>query len=373
MVATRLAQLDWSVRVHERASDLRMFGAGIWLWENGLRSLEAAGALESATARAQVMKEWRIADEVGETLYSRSFSTADRLLIPPRADLYESLICRAQEAGVDIVTNSVVVGARPEGILELENGDNLSADLVVAADGAFSRTRESVFCTGSIEYSDDSGIRMLIERTPGYPDDIVTEYWNGRSRLLYNPCTAGEDYVFVGAPVSDERARQIPINRELWRSRFPVMSDVIDRFVEAGRWDRLLTVRCRSWSLGKVVVVGDAAHAMEPNLGQAANMAFTNALSLARCVTRTRDIPSALQDWERQERPLTDHVQRLSRYYGFVVSRWPDALLTLRRDVLRVLGLSEWFDETFNRGARHDPCEPTERINLQKRPGLLDK
>ena len=71
MAATRLAQLGWSVRLHERGSELRMFGAGIWLWENGLRSLEAAGALDAAVARAQVIKEWRIADEHGRTLFSR--------------------------------------------------------------------------------------------------------------------------------------------------------------------------------------------------------------------------------------------------------------------------------------------------------------
>ena len=45
-VATALAQRGWSVRVHERAPELRMFGAGIWLWENGLRSLRLIGAEE---------------------------------------------------------------------------------------------------------------------------------------------------------------------------------------------------------------------------------------------------------------------------------------------------------------------------------------
>ena len=92
MAATRLAQLGWSVRLHERGSELRMFGAGIWLWENGLRSLEAAGALEAAVARAQVIKEWRVADEHGQTLFSRPMTADDRLLLPPRADLYEALI-----------------------------------------------------------------------------------------------------------------------------------------------------------------------------------------------------------------------------------------------------------------------------------------
>ena len=356
MAATRLAQLGWSVRLHERNSELRMFGAGIWLWENGLRSLQVAGALDAAVARAQAIKEWRIADEHGNILYSRPMTSGDRLLLPPRADLYEALIQRAQQVGVNIVTSSVAVSARPEGVLELQSGAENKADLVVVADGAFSRLRESLLCTASIDYGIEAGIRMLIDRTPGYPDDLITEYWNDRWRLLYNPCTEGEDYIFLSAPVEDERARRSPIDRDLWREKFPIVADVINRFTEASRWDRLVNVRCRAWSAGKVVIIGDAAHAMPPNLGQAGNMAFTNAVSLAAAVTGSDDIEQALREWEKRERPLTDHVQRFSYYYGFFLGKWPSNLLALRGDVLRALQSSAWFEEALNRGMRHMPA-----------------
>src|SRR5215471_11653923 len=88
-LAARLAQLGWRVRLHERSSDLRMFGAGIWLWENGLKSLEILGVLDAATARARTIKEWRIADGRGNILTTRSMTPTDRLLLPPRADLYQ--------------------------------------------------------------------------------------------------------------------------------------------------------------------------------------------------------------------------------------------------------------------------------------------
>ena len=356
MAATRLAQHGWNVRLHERSSELRMFGAGIWLWENGLRSLEAAGALEAAVARAMVIKEWRIANEHGKILFTRPMTADDRLLLPPRADLYEALIQRAEQSGVDIVTSSVATSVRPEGVLELESGRENQADLVVVADGAFSRLRESLLCTASIDYGIEAGIRMLIDRSPGDPDDLITEYWNDKWRLLYNPCTDGQDYIFLSAPVSDERARRSPIDRDLWREKFPVVADVIDRFTEASRWDRLVNVRCRTWSAGRVVILGDAAHAMPPNLGQAANMAFTNAVSLAAAVSADSDIERALRDWERKERPLTEHVQRFSYYYGFFLGKWPKGFLALRDDVLRVLGSSSWFEQALNRGMRHLPA-----------------
>jgi 2-polyprenyl-6-methoxyphenol hydroxylase-like FAD-dependent oxidoreductase len=355
-VATRLAQLGWRVRLHERNHELRMFGAGIWLWDNGLRSLEIVGAYDAAVARAKRIKEWRICDGRGNVLMSRPMTATDRMLLPPRADLYQALIDRAKECGVEIFTSSVAVGAKPEGVLIMESGEERQADLVIAADGAYSRIRESVLATGWVDFGIEAGIRMLIDHQPGDPEDICTEYWNDRWRFLYNPCTDGENYIFLSAPVDDERARKIPVDRDLWAEKFPIVSNLVGRFAEAGRWDRLVNVRTRRWSEGRVAILGDAAHAMPPNLGQSANMAFTNAMALAQKVTEGREVPEALTLWEREHRPLTDHVQWWSYLYGFVLGKWPRGFIALRSDILRAMSRTEWFDEGLNRGARSYPA-----------------
>jgi 2-polyprenyl-6-methoxyphenol hydroxylase-like FAD-dependent oxidoreductase len=355
-LAARLAQLGWRVRLHERNKDLRMFGAGIWLWGNGLKSLQMIGAYEAATARAKAMREWRVADGHGRTMMARRMTSSDPLLLPPRADLYQALIDRALALGVEIETSSVAEHVRPEGVLVLESGAELKADLVVAADGANSRLREAILATRWMDFGLEAGIRMLIDHQPGDPEDICTEYWNGPWRLLYNPCTEGEDYIFLGAPIEDHRARKLPIDRQLWMEIFPGAADLIARFAEAGRWDRVVNVKCRHWSDGHVAIIGDAAHAMPPNLGQAANMAFLNAMALALEVTHATDIPQALVHWERNTRPLTEHVQWWSYVYGHIVANWPTGLASLRSDLVRGLATMEWFDEGLNRGARSNPA-----------------
>lgn len=78
-----LAQRGWTVRVHERADSLRMFGAGIWLWENGLRSLAALGVEERATKRARRIETLVARDPSGRALMHREFGTGDRLVLPP--------------------------------------------------------------------------------------------------------------------------------------------------------------------------------------------------------------------------------------------------------------------------------------------------
>ena len=147
----------------------------------------------------------------------------------------------------------------------------------------------------------------------------------------------------------------MPIDRGLWTEKFPGAADLIARFAEAGRWDRVVNVKCRHWSEGRVAIIGDAAHAMPPNLGQAANMAFLNAIALALEVTQADDIPQALISWERKTRPLTEHVQWWSYVYGHIVANWPGLLLTLRSDFVRGLTKMEWFEEGLNRGARSVP------------------
>ena len=350
-----MAQLGWDVTLHERSADLRMFGAGIWLWESGLKTLEMLGAYDKATHRARVIKEWRIADKRNNTLMSRTTTPEDRFLLPPRADLYQALIDQAYAFGVDIKTSSVVAGVRPEGVAVMEDGSERRADLVVIADGAYSRLRESLLLTAWMDYGLEAGIRMMIDNHPDDPADVVTEYWNGPWRLLYNPCTEGQNYIFLSAPVGDERARKLPVERDLWAEKFPTMIGQIDRFSEASRWDRLVNVRCRQWSQGRVAIVGDAAHAMPPNLGQAANTAFITCMHLAQLVNNTPDIPDALKRWEAEARPLADHVQWFSYLYGFVVGKWPAKMTGLRSDMLRFASKTEAFDEGLNRGARHVP------------------
>ncbi|WNG87811.1 NAD(P)/FAD-dependent oxidoreductase [Mycobacterium sp. ITM-2016-00317] len=356
LLASRLAQLGWSVTLHERNDELRMFGAGIWIWESGLRALETIGAFDQATARARTIAEWRIADAHGRPLMSRRTTPSDRLLLPPRADLYEALITQARAFGVDIKTSSTAVGLSASGELEMADGERRKADLVVAADGAYSRLRESISATSWMDYGVEAGIRMMIDRNDDDPEDTIIEYWGGHRRLLYNPCTDGQDYIFLSAPVSDERASVMPVDRELWAGAFPVAAPLVERFAEASRWDRLVNVRCRQWSKGHAAIIGDAAHAMPPNLGQAANTAFINAMGLAMALEKDSDIPRALRQWERDCRPLANHVQWWSYLYGFAVSKVPERADWIRARVLRSVSGTNLFQTGLNRGARTVPA-----------------
>ena len=355
-VATALAQRDWQVQVHERAGELRMFGAGIWMWENGLRSLRVLGAEEQTVRSARRIKQWAVLDDTDEQVFARDFTPDDHMVLPLRADLYQALVAAARTAGVAIATSSPAREALPSGSLVLENGETVEADLVVAADGAFSRIRDGLFLTDRISYLREGYIRLTVPTQPGDEDSVIYECWNGSRRLLYCPCTDDVHYVAFSCAVDDIAARGIPVDHETWIDSFPRFEDIVRRIGDEGRWDRGMTVRCSSWSQGRVVLVGDAAHAMAPNLGQGANMTLTNAVSLAAAVSDSSDVPRALAAWERRERWLTDHVQRWSHGYGTVVSRWPRQLESFRAPFLQAATSFPWVEDQLNRAARHRPA-----------------
>ena len=66
-------------------------------------------------------------------------------------------------------------------------------------------------------------------------------------------------------------------------------------------------------------------------------------------------MPQTLEHWERHQRPITDHVQRFSYAYGYVLGKWPAAFELLRSDAVSALAKTSWFEEALNRGARHVP------------------
>ena len=335
-VACALAQRGWKVRVHERGSDLRMFGAGIWLWENGLRSLEAIGALDDAIARGQRMSAWEIWDKHSRLIRRREAFPWDRLIVPPRADLYESLKSVAAREGVEIELESRAVGADPSGEVEFADGSRARADLVIAADGIRSALRESLGQTKSFRPLGNGAIRLLIPRRPDEIADVASEHWNGNRVLLYNPCTPDHVYLCFVAPVDDERGKRVPVEQETWCESFPMLAHAIERTGSDGRWDDFETVVSRRWSVGKVAIIGDASHGQPPWLGQAANLAFSNALALAEFVSYGNRVEVGLERWEKWCRPTTDHTERWTNAYGRVVSVWPESFDTVRAGSMRI-------------------------------------
>jgi 2-polyprenyl-6-methoxyphenol hydroxylase-like FAD-dependent oxidoreductase len=330
--ACALAQRGWSVRVHERVDKLRTTGAGIYIYENGLRVLEAVGAYAAAVCGANPAHMREVRDERNRLISVHRWDASARAFSIVRQRVINALAAAATSAGVEIVTGSQVAGASAAGDLMLADGRRRTADLVIGADGSNSTVRDSLGLLARRRQLPDGAIRLLIDKTAqerASEDGRKTvEYWSGSRRLLYTPCSDTEIYIAMTMLDTDAAARKVPVDKAEWTRAFPQLAPLIARLGDDGRYDRFEVIRLKRWSAGKVALIGDAAHALPPNLGQGGGFAMMNALSLAVYLDRHADVGDALARWERQERPRTEHIQRLSVLYGLPTT-WPPFARTL--------------------------------------------
>lgn len=357
--AVALLQRGWEVRVIERAPSIRSEGYSIAFHENGLRALEALGLLDRALAQAVPMPARQTRDRRGRV--TSTFDADYRLFRIARPHLIGVLAAEAGRLGGVVDCGATALAVEPEGRLRLADGAVEKADLVVAADGVMSPLRDGLGLLDRIHESREGALRAVLQRIPGEmgPDDdgrTGFEIWSGRRRFMYRVSGPETAYLTFTALTGDAAARRLPLDPETWGEAFPTCSAVIARaareFDWSGtRWAPFRTVRLKRWSRGRAAVVGDAAHAMAPNLAQGGNCAMTTALALAHFVDAARDVPAGLAAWERSERPLVEHVQRWSSRFN-ALQALPETLWTR---LLPPLARSRWALEALTRAPRRAP------------------
>ncbi|MCW2839174.1 MAG: monooxygenase [Aeromicrobium sp.] len=357
-----LARRGWTVRVHEKASDLREIGAGMSVWPNGIRALEDAGALANAELGTDRLESWQLLDHRGRVLQDEWMSHGveeSRSILRPQ--VHAALVTSARDLGVEIVTSSRVIAARETGELVLESGEVLAADLVIGADGVHSPVRESLGLTKSKTELPDGGGRHLIKRLPSDPVNIMIETWVGGRRIGILPCSEDQVYMYLCCPADDATGRAQTESLQTWFDDFPQLRPFLERIELGAEWRQFTDVAVSAWHRGKVALVGDAACAMSPNLGQAACVGMSNASALAQALDSYSDLEEALVAWEAGERSVTDATQRYSRFYGWIGTHWPRPLIDLRSALIWTLGRSKRVQNRINVATRHVPSYPAPR------------
>jgi 2-polyprenyl-6-methoxyphenol hydroxylase-like FAD-dependent oxidoreductase len=354
--AIALARSAWSVDVLERSSVVREIGAGIFIKANALRVLESFGVLELIRQDCVVLREARTLDKTGHILQRRTLPNANAVWNIQRQLLIRALLDRAVALGARVHTDRAVETASPDGTVRVM-GDERRADLVIAADGVNSVVRRSLGLDVPVQASRSGAIRLLVPRTTHEAEDVVRESWSGRLRVGICPCTRTEVFVYLIAPLEDELGSRVPIVMDYWSTHFPRLASegIFERASGAvAVHHRYPLVGTSSWVKGRVVLAGDAAHALPPTLGQGVGLALTNVSLLAQYISADHDLHAALVAWQRDWRWVTQRTQIWSRRYDWITSEWPDWAYGLRNAVIWGLGKSRRFNSYMRIADRVD-------------------
>jgi len=306
----------WSVRVHEASEVLRELGAGLFIWDNGLRVFRVIGAYDEVMTGSHQAPFYETRRQ-GKVIAKNAFGidAGCQMVTLTRPHLYNAIKNAAFRAGVEIVTSSRVAAATPEGELITEKGDRLKADLVIGADGVKSNVRDSLRIPTERKIFADGVTRVLAQRPAhmrGGEWENILDLWavpEKSLRILYVPCSETEVYLAMMSPRTNAITTAVPVNKDVWIDAIPEMAPIIHSLGDQGRFNAYEMTRARDWSAGRVALIGDCAHAMPPTLGQGVGCAVMNALALSAILDETETIEEGLALWEKRERPLTDKTQ----------------------------------------------------------------
>jgi len=328
-VAACLARRKWEVTLHERSSELREIGAGIFLKENSLRVLEELDCYDSVMRRCHRIKHTFINDRPGH--YLRRFSYGpERVVTILRADIHRELADAATEWGAKILLGSQVTRVSPTGMVATSSREE-RADLVIGADGIRSTVRQQSGLETSARAMGSGSTRVIIPRKESDTIDTSGEYWRGHKRVLMAPVSKDIIYLCASSREDDQRGAALPFDVAYWSGAFPELSDYFSRITPGiGVHHVHEYIKVSGWHRGRIVLIGDAAHGQPPNLGQGAGMAISNGQALARELDRTPDVEMALKNWEREFKKFTLQVQNWSIGWEYCMHRWPLAFEGLR-------------------------------------------
>lgn len=334
--AILLSRHGHRVHLFEQSPTLGPVGAGILLQPIGLAVLDELGALPRVL-------------ELGDRIH-RLHGRSDRgrvVLSIAYADLHPDLFGVGVHRGMLFETLQSLVAATPARITpgrrmirfggDLDSGPCLiddhdrregPFDLVIVADGARSVLREQLGLTARAARYPWGALWLVAPDPDCRHASVLKQVYRSTTHMLgtlptgrTHPDSPPTVSLFWSLP-ADTHAAVRAAGLDAWKHSVRALTHSVDDLLDqitsfdqllfAAYWDVIL----HRYYRGRVVCIGDAAHAMSPQLGQGANLALADAAALARALASTTDIPLALQRFDQVRRPSV-------RFYS-----WASRLLT---------------------------------------------
>jgi salicylate hydroxylase len=333
VLALALRERGISIEVYEQADELREIGAAVALSANGTRELRRLGLGEqiesvSVVPSALVIRRWDSGEVIADHPMGRDGIYEATFGAPyygvHRVALLQALADRLADEGVNLGRRCVGVDERDSGAeLRFADGSSATADLVVGADGVHSVARRHVVGEVRGRFSGTVGYRGLVpvEAMPSLPDPTPLQFWAGpRRHLLHYAIDGGRTVNFLAVVrtpewTADTWMEQCEVNDavDAYAGWHPAVTEMVGATDVGARWALFDLAPLERWHTDRVVLMGDAAHAMVPHQGQGANQTIEDAIALADCLAADDDLASALRHYEESRRTRTARVQRWSR------------------------------------------------------------
>jgi 2-polyprenyl-6-methoxyphenol hydroxylase-like FAD-dependent oxidoreductase len=348
-LAAALRRLGFNPEVIERSSHWDPVGGGIAVQPNAMRTMREIG-LDAAVARAgAIVRSWQFLDQQGEVLCDIELQPLWRD-VGPFIGIERTKLRAAQMSGAGscrLGTSIMALGADDQcASVKFSDGSAGTYDLVIGADGIHSTVRRLAFDATPPVYGGQMVWRSVAPIRAAQTDSI--QFWLGES-CFFGLCPVGEGRTYGFGNVTGPRAHDALESRlDRLRRLFEGFGEPIRNYL--GSLERDDQIHCgpiewldaEQWHNGRFVLIGDAAHAGSPMMGQGGGMAMEDALVLAQILRSVDDVQRALEMFAARRRPRIVWVREQSRAVGNMLGMPPQ----VRNAALREHG-KRAFHERF--------------------------
>lgn len=346
--AIALRRIGIQAQVFEAAPEIKPVGAGLVLAANAIKGYVKLGIAEKIIARGRLLPTFSILDSRGRKIaYADADAIAQKYGLHNfaihRPELHEALMAELDPAQLHVNKPALRVEQNGDkATLYFQDGTSHETDYLIVADGIHSPIRRQLVPGSTPRYAGYTCWRAVTDN-PGLSLTGATETWGAEGRFGIVPLAGNKIYWFacVNAPQNDPAMRAMQpegLQRIFQKFHDPIPAILRHTPDDSLLWNDIIDLKpIPRFAFGNIVLIGDAAHATTPNMGQGACQAIEDAVILADELAAHDSPAAAFAAFERRRLPRTHYIVNNSWTLG-KIAQWSHPLLvSLRNGLFRLI------------------------------------
>ncbi|MEK5198646.1 FAD-dependent monooxygenase [Staphylococcus sp. FSL H8-0121] len=341
--AALLQEQGHQVKVYEKNDAIREIGAGIGIGDNVIKKLhnhDLAKGIKNAGQNLTAMKTF---DEQNNPLMT-AFLKQDTLNVTLSRQKLINIIQSYVEPDSIYLNHNVtkIDNNNSKVTLHFIKQESEAFDLCIGADGIHSTVKNTIDEQSKVQYQGYTCFRGLVDDVQLEDPFVAKEFWGRKGRVGIVPLVGNQAYWFITINTKENDLKYKSFGKPHLQARFNhypnEVRHILDKQSETGIiLNNIYDMKpLKSFVKERTILLGDAAHATTPNMGQGAGQAMEDAIVLANCL-KEYDFTKALERYDKLRVNHTSKVIKKSRKIGKIAQYQNRLMVKARNTVMKIL------------------------------------